>query len=558
MGSTYRAFISYSHADAPFARWLHARLETYRLPGDVARLAPAGEPKGRLGPIFRDREELPASEDLSAAVRAALAASDVLVVLCSPEARASPWVRREIELFREVGPARPILAAIVRGEPGEAFPEALLDGREPLAADLRKQGDGRRLGFLKIVAGIADVPLDALVQRDAQRNLRRVTSVTLGMTVVAVVMAAMTVIAIQSRNEAQLQRAEAEGLIEYMLTDLREELRGVGRIEVMRGVNERAMVYYDGQGDLSRFSAESLERRARLFQAMGEDDEKIGDWPAAVAKFQIAHRATLALLEREPDNPDRIFAHAQSEYWVGFAAWQQLDSIRTERHWRGYLNQAEQLAKVEPGSVRSLMELGYANGNMCELLARSPATLDAGLAHCREAIRFEQEAVKRAPGNLANVAALANRHGWLADTLLESGDLDLALRHRRTEQALIAALASREPNNAELAFRLAWPVIGMGEIELRRERFDASLTFLREARTRLVALDWEASDNRHVAAALIRTLTLIAQARRNEGHEDWRMYAAEAQRIYDRASQGATGDPVRRMRGQLQMRGTTK
>ena len=82
---------------------------------------PAGR-KRRLGPIFRDREELPASEDLSASVRAALAASDVLVVLCSPEARASRWVAREIELFREIGPDRPILAAIVRGEPGEAFP----------------------------------------------------------------------------------------------------------------------------------------------------------------------------------------------------------------------------------------------------------------------------------------------------------------------------------------------------------------------------------------------------------------------------------------------------
>src|SRR5436190_415085 len=105
--------------------------------------------------------------------------------------------------------------------PAAAFPEALLDGREPLAADLRKHGDGRRLGFLKVVAGIAGVPLDSLVQRDAQRNLRRVTAVTLVTASAAILMAVMTVIAIQSRNEAERQRGEAEGLIEYMLTDLR-------------------------------------------------------------------------------------------------------------------------------------------------------------------------------------------------------------------------------------------------------------------------------------------------------------------------------------------------
>lgn len=552
MGNTYRAFISYSHSDASFARWLHVRLETYRLPGGIGRLSPTGERKRQLGPIFRDREELPASEDLSASVRAALAASDVLVVLCSPEARSSPWVRREIELFRELGPERPILAAIVRGEPSEAFPEPLLDGREPLAADLRKQGDGRRLGFLKIVAGIAGLPLDTLVQRDAQRKLRRVTAVTLVTAAAALTMAIMTVIAFQSRNEARRQRGEAEGLVEYMLTDLRGKLRGVGRLDVMRGVNARAMAYYDSQGDLSRFPADSLERRARVLQAMGEDEETVGDWPAAFAKFSAAHRATLALLKREPDNPDRIFAHAQSEFWVGFAAWQQLDLANAEKHWRGYLDQAERLAEVEPGSTRSLMELGYANGNMCELLARSAATLEVGIDHCRKAIRFEQQAVAREPDNGGNVMALANRYGWLADSLIRIGEFDEALGLRRTEKALVDGLAAREPDNAELRLRRTWPLIGMGEIEIRRGRLGASLVFLGEALARLDALARDEPDNRHVSAMLIRTLMLTAEARRSGHHDDWRNFAARARKIYAEASSGAAGEPVRKMRDLLE------
>lgn len=71
---------------------------------------------------------------------------------------------KEIELFRALHPDRPILAAIVRGELAEAFPAPFMDGAEPLAADLRREGDGWRLGFLKIIAGIAEVPLDALGQ----------------------------------------------------------------------------------------------------------------------------------------------------------------------------------------------------------------------------------------------------------------------------------------------------------------------------------------------------------------------------------------------------------
>ncbi|MDB5722242.1 MAG: toll/interleukin receptor protein, partial [Alphaproteobacteria bacterium] len=88
-GARYAAFISYSHKDAVFGRWLHRRLEGYRLP---RRLAGSHGERGlvpaRLTPIFRDREELPAAGDLSERVRAALAVSGSLIVVCSPNAAA--------------------------------------------------------------------------------------------------------------------------------------------------------------------------------------------------------------------------------------------------------------------------------------------------------------------------------------------------------------------------------------------------------------------------------------------------------------------------------------
>ena len=171
--------------------------------------------------------------------------------MCSPDAATSPWVAAEIALFRELHPERPILAALLSGEPANAFPAALTaNGNEPLAADLRPEGDSKQLGFLKIVAGIAGVPLDTLIQRDAQRRLRRVTAITFSALAAMLAMGIMTTFAIQARNEAARQRSEAEGLVEYMLTDLREKLRGVGRLDVMDAVNERAMEHYRRQGDL--------------------------------------------------------------------------------------------------------------------------------------------------------------------------------------------------------------------------------------------------------------------------------------------------------------------
>src|SRR5579862_9361178 len=154
-GLRYWAFISYSHKDAAFGRRLHRRLETYALPKRlVGRTRPQGIVPARLSPIFRDREELPAANDLTVEVQAALKASRSLIVVCSPDAAASPWVSREIELFRALHPDLPILAAIRIGEPDESFPAALTRSVpggvriEPLAADFQRGGDGNHLGLL--------------------------------------------------------------------------------------------------------------------------------------------------------------------------------------------------------------------------------------------------------------------------------------------------------------------------------------------------------------------------------------------------------------------------
>ena len=107
----FRAFVSYAHVDAAHARWLQTRLENYRLPSRIAGAMSSVDREdrwtGRVGPVFRDREDLSASSDLSQAVREALADSRTLVVVCTPATPGSQWVAREIELFRELHPDGP-------------------------------------------------------------------------------------------------------------------------------------------------------------------------------------------------------------------------------------------------------------------------------------------------------------------------------------------------------------------------------------------------------------------------------------------------------------------
>jgi hypothetical protein len=212
----FRAFVSYSHADENWGAWLQRSLERFRAPKEfAARLTEAGKPL-RLAPVFRDREDLPVAGNLNDAIRQALADSEFQIVLCSPNAAKSRWVNEEIKLFNRLhGPGR-TFAIIVAGEPGsggdtECFPPALrfkldrngemtAEPAEPLAADAREEGDGKRVALLKTAAGILGVGLDDLVRRDARARTRRMQAIAAGSSAIAGVMAFAAVFAISQRN----------------------------------------------------------------------------------------------------------------------------------------------------------------------------------------------------------------------------------------------------------------------------------------------------------------------------------------------------------------------
>lgn len=472
----YAAFISYSHTDEAAAKALHKRLETYRLPSRV-RDAPDAT---RIGTIFRDRADLAAASDLTDSIKAALADSAALIVLCSPEARASLWVDAEIRLFRELHPAAPILAVILRGEPAEGMPPSLVEGgREPLAADFRKEGDGTKLGFLKVVAALKGLPLDSLIQRDAQRRLRRVIAVTVIAVTLMLAMLGMTAYAISARNEAQHQRAEAEGLIDYMLTDLRTRLRGVGNTDVMSAVNDRAMDYYRNQ-DLSTLPADSLRRRAMVLQAMGEDESAQGRDTQALERFTEAHRSTRVLLDLDAADPDRIFAHAQSEYWIGYVSQKRRRYAAARQHFAAYRSLAADLAAVDTDRDRADRELGYAEGNLCTVEILDEETDRPPTPHCSVALSSMRRVALRRPDDPAAQLALANRHAWLSLALGSEGRTDeeidqLVLANRITAQLLEVA-----PDNADYMDMLAGNLVRLADRELDRSRSSAGAT-LRDA-----------------------------------------------------------------------------
>lgn len=217
---SHDAFISYSRRDKAFAQRLERALRAYKPPRGL------GVPQRHLR-IFRDEEDFTGA-DYYPAVAEHLKNSAKLLVICSPNARASPYVNDEIACFSQLNGAENIVPILLSGVPNNeakpekegdlAFPRALCDVLQmPLAANYRdfdlkkdKVNRGRFQGpWYSVLANLFDVSRSDVEQRDQKRQLRLQRLVaTVGGTVI-VILATALVFAITARNEAVRQQEAA-------------------------------------------------------------------------------------------------------------------------------------------------------------------------------------------------------------------------------------------------------------------------------------------------------------------------------------------------------------
>ena len=81
MPSKYNAFISYKHSDLDnrVASEIQRQLERFKIPKSIKESTKTN----KINRIFRDKEELTLTSDLSATIENALSNSDHLIVICS-------------------------------------------------------------------------------------------------------------------------------------------------------------------------------------------------------------------------------------------------------------------------------------------------------------------------------------------------------------------------------------------------------------------------------------------------------------------------------------------
>ena len=460
----YFAFISYSHADERWSRWLHRALETYRIPKRlIGRTTDHGPVPSRLTPVFRDRDELTGAADLSSTVTAALEASRHLIVICSPSAARSRWVDEEVRAFKRLGRGNRILTLVVDGEPNasakpgeesrecfapslrfELEPDGGLSARpaEPIAADLRPGKDGRTNAKLKLVAGLLGIGFDELKRRELRRQQRRLLLITAASLAGVLIAGALAITAWLARQDAVRNRDAAEDLIGFMLGDFRQQLEPLGKLELLKNVGDKAMAYFSSL-DERDITNESLLRRAEALRQIGDVRLSLGEFGPALTAFQESLNLSRELSSRSPDNQDWLFALGNAWFWVGYTHWQEGDLGAAVGPMTEYFKAAERLVQLDAGNRKWQLERGYALGNLGSL-AFTRGDSDEAIRHYESANNLIEGLLETAPADVELLQAQIEFHSWLASIRERRGELQTARDlHARTLQLTTELLASK-------------------------------------------------------------------------------------------------------------------
>ena len=507
--SQYKAYISYSHNNERWAKWLLHAIESYRVPRKlVGMTTKVGEVPARVRPVFRDRDDFSSAADLGSTVKNALHSSENLLLICSPDAAKSHWVNEEIREFSRLGKTDRIFCVIVEGEPEgtnaelACFPPALAEIglHEPLAADVRNWADGKHLSRLKLISAMLGLSLDQLRRRDLQKRqkLWAIAAVS------SIALAAILVVAVTSRISAEQRRISGESLVGYKLNELRTMLKvtddpeKLGRLSRWNKQEVSQLIAQAQAADLS------LNDAGLIWRDEGNDLYAEGSLIQAMEKYQQSWLFFAEDYRRDKQNLDSLFELGQAEFYIGQTFYDLGDFAKAKTAFTDYAEITRRLIMRQPENAEWVLEMAYALTNLGSLQDRDNVNHpERRLQLLQSALEYNQIALVLDPENSFYQSELGQSHAFLADAQRGVCDLEGALESRRQSVALEQQALDADDSSVEKMRNLAWALSGYSIVSAKLGNTDEASHSLRRAISLMKAYIKQYPDDTQAALVLM-------------------------------------------------------
>ncbi|MBI1676165.1 winged helix-turn-helix domain-containing protein [Shewanella sp. DW31] len=265
----------------------------------------------------------------------------------------------------------------------------------------------------------------------------------------------MSVRSIEAEKLALQKRLAAEDLLGFMVGDFADKMRGIGRMDLLDGISNKALEYFSdfsNKEDDAHLSFDARFQHGQTLEAMGEVAYSRNKIDEARSALLAAQEKMLPLLSVQPENLALLKTLGANAFWLGQLKYDASDWAASRPFFEQYLAYSQSMYALAPEDKDALMELSYAHNTLGSVSMKQQEFTQAR-QDFEESLRLKLLALAKAPEDSQLIADVADTRSWLASALTSLGDIDTAIKFQEETQDQL--LNSPNQNDAYMRDRLA-------------------------------------------------------------------------------------------------------
>lgn len=258
----------------------------------------------------------------------------------------------------------------------------------------------------------------------------------------------MSVRSIEAEKLALQKRLAAEDLLGFMVGDFADKMRGIGRMDLLDGISNKALEYFSdfsNKEDDAHLSFDARFQHGQTLEAMGEVAYSRNKIDEARSALLAAQEKMLPLLSVQPENLALLKTLGANAFWLGQLQYDVSDWAATRPLFEQYLKYSQTMYTLAPEDKDALMELSYAHNSLGSVAMKQQNFPEAS-KYFEQSLKLKQNALVEDPTNSKLISDIANARSWLASAVIAEGDVTKAMNiHNEIQEQLDKSNVENQP-----------------------------------------------------------------------------------------------------------------